>query len=137
MKVKLLLLINVTTTWAEVIFTVFGESTHMDKTCFLDDQSFIVQLLFFWLQRAEKIIQSHNASVPLFLYMAFQNVHEPLQAPKKYTDKYSFIKDRARRTYAGMVDSMDEAIGNITETMKEAGYGSFRNRKKESLKATT
>ncbi|XP_015747345.1 PREDICTED: arylsulfatase B-like, partial [Acropora digitifera] len=76
---------------------------------------------FKYVERAEKIIQSHNASVPLFLYMAFQNVHAPLQAPKKYTDKYSFIKDRARRTYAGMVDSMDEAIGNITEAMKEAG----------------
>ena len=61
--------------------------------------------------------------------MAFQNVHAPLQAPKKYTDKYSFIKDRARRTYAGMVDSMDEAIGNITAAMKEAGYGNLRNEK--------
>ena len=87
------------------------------------------------MQRAEKIIQSHNASVPLFLYMAFQNVHAPLQAPKKYTDKYSFIKDRARRTYAGMVDSMDEAIGNITEAMKEAGYGNLRN-EKVSMKGT-
>lgn len=99
----------------------------------------MINLLFFnfvfWLQRAEKIIQSHNASVPLFLYMAFQNVHEPLQAPKKYTDKYSFIEDRARRTYAGMVDSMDEAIGNITEAMKEAGYGNLRNAK-GSMKGT-
>ncbi|XP_068703524.1 arylsulfatase B-like [Montipora capricornis] len=76
---------------------------------------------FKYAERAQKIIQSHNASVPLFLYMAFQNVHEPLQAPKQYTDKYSFIKDQARRTYAGMVDSMDEAIGNITEALKDAG----------------
>ena len=54
--------------------------------------------------------------------MAFQNVHGPDQAPQKYTDKYSFIKDKTRRTYAGMVDIMDEAVGNITEAMKDAGY---------------
>ena len=56
--------------------------------------------------------------------MAFQNVHAPVQAPQKYTDKYSFIEDETRRTYAGMVDIMDEAVGNITEAMKDAGYGS-------------
>ena len=55
--------------------------------------------------------------------MAFQTVHAPVQAPKKYTDKYSFIEDETRRTYAGMVDIMDEAVGNITEAMKDAGYG--------------
>ena len=54
--------------------------------------------------------------------MAFQNVHSPVEAPKEYTDKYAFINDTIRRTYAGMVDIMDEAVGNITEAFKEAGY---------------
>ena len=81
--------------------------------------SYILILNF---QRARDIIKAHNASKPLFLYMAFQNVHGPDQAPQKYTDKYSFIEDKTRRTYAGMVDIMDEAVGNITEAMKDAGY---------------
>jgi len=57
--------------------------------------------------------------------MAFQNVHVPLQAPQQYIDKYSFIEDENRRTYAGMVDIMDEAIGNITVAMKDAGYCTY------------
>ena len=73
-------------------------------------------------QRAKKVIESHNSSTPLFLYMAFQNVHIPLQVPKRYSDKYSFIDDEDRRTYAGMVDILDEAVGNITQAMKDAGY---------------
>ena len=67
-------------------------------------------------------MKSHNTSSPLFLYMAFQNVHGPVQAPKKHVDKYTFIDDMLRRTYAGMVDIMDEAVGNITDAFKEAGY---------------
>ena len=54
--------------------------------------------------------------------MAFQNVHSPVQAPQQYIDKYSFIEDETRRTYAGMVDILDEAVGNITDAMKDAGY---------------
>ena len=68
------------------------------------------------------MIKAHNSSTPLFLYMAFQNVYAPLQAPKRYSDKYSFIKDEKRRMFAGMVDIMDEAIGNISQAMKDAGY---------------
>ncbi|XP_073242241.1 arylsulfatase B-like [Porites lutea] len=76
---------------------------------------------FAFAERAKKVIESHNSSAPLFLYMAFQNVHIPLQVPKRYSDKYSFIDDEDRRTYAGMVDILDEAVGNITQAMKDAG----------------
>ena len=71
----------------------------------------------------EKIVKSHDPAQPLFLYMAFQNVHSPVQAPKQYIEKYkSTIKDDLRRGYAGMVDVMDEAVGNITKAFTAAGY---------------
>lgn len=72
-------------------------------------------------KHAQQIAKSHNKSNPLFLYMAFQNVHSPVQAPKENVEKYAFIEDTLRRTYAGMVDIMDEAVGNITDAFKEAG----------------
>ena len=80
-------------------------------------------LLFVPFQRAEEIIRAHKPSQSLFLYLAFQNVHLPVQVPKQYPDKYvGIIKDETRRNHAGMVDIMDEALGNVTEAMKEAGY---------------
>ena len=54
--------------------------------------------------------------------MAFQNVHNPIQAPDEYVDKYDFIKQKMRRVHAGMADILDEAVGNITQMFKEKGY---------------
>jgi len=55
------------------------------------------------------------------LYLPFQNVHKPLQAPQKYINKYQFINNMARRLHAAMADIVDEAIGNVTQAMKQAG----------------
>ena len=72
-------------------------------------------------QQALKVIKEHNSSRPLFLYLPFQNVHFPVQAPQKYVDKYSFIENKMRRTYAAMLDIVDEAIGNVTRSLEKAG----------------
>ncbi|KAF3701777.1 Arylsulfatase B [Channa argus] len=69
-------------------------------------------------QRAVGIIEKHNSNKPLFLYVALQAVHAPLEAPERYVAPYSFIKDLNRRRYAGMVSAMDEAVGNITRTLQ-------------------
>ena len=72
-------------------------------------------------QRVERILQTHDSSQPLFMYMAFQNVHAPIQAPEKYIEKYEFIKDKTRRVHAAMADILDEAVGNITDAFEKAG----------------
>ena len=55
---------------------------------------------------AVDIIMKQNTSSPLFLYLAHQAVHsanpiEPLQAPAETVQKFSYIKDPKRRTFAG------------------------------------
>ena len=79
--------------------------------------------LFIWFdtQQAQKVIENHDPSKPLFLYLPFQNVHFPVQAPQRYIDKYSFINNKIRRTYAAMLDIVDEAIGNVTNSLQKAG----------------
>ena len=82
---------------------------------------FMTWVSFSTKQQARRVILSHDASKPLFLYLPFQSVHGPLSVDLKYEQKYRGIRNKVRRTYAGMVDILDEAIGNVTEAMKEAG----------------
>ncbi|XP_005093145.1 arylsulfatase B [Aplysia californica] len=69
----------------------------------------------------ELIEKASSSKQPLFLYLAYQAVHSPMEAPDKYIKPYSFIKNKYRRIYAGMVSAMDEGIGNITAALKQNG----------------
>ncbi|XP_077399226.1 arylsulfatase B isoform X1 [Vanacampus margaritifer] len=72
-------------------------------------------------QRAVRIVAKHDPKKPLFLYVALQAVHAPLQVPERYVAPYAFIRDPHRRAYAGMVAAMDEAVGNISLALRQAG----------------
>ncbi|XP_072174489.1 arylsulfatase B-like [Diadema setosum] len=76
---------------------------------------------FVFTERAQKVIQQHNASQPLFLYLPLQSVHGPLQVPEKYMKPYAHFNNTLRATYAGMVATMDEAVGKVVDTLKETG----------------
>jgi len=56
---------------------------------------------------------------PFFLYLAFNAVHTPMQATEKYTDRFASIADRNRRIHAGMMASMDDAIGGVLSTLEK------------------
>ncbi len=58
---------------------------------------------------------------PFFLYLAFNAVHTPLQAPEKYTSRFSSIPPGNRRTFAGMLSAMDDAVGRVLATLRRLG----------------
>lgn len=62
-----------------------------------------------------------NKSRPFFIYLAYNAVHTPLQAKESDLKKFSYIKNKDRRTYAAMMASMDEGIGKIIATLKNNG----------------
>ncbi|XP_076450565.1 arylsulfatase I-like [Babylonia areolata] len=71
--------------------------------------------------RAEEIIRSHDQRKPLFLYLPFQSVHNPLEVPKRFEDLYANIQTKSRRLYCGMVSALDEAFGNVSRALEETG----------------
>ncbi|XP_059201254.1 arylsulfatase I-like [Centropristis striata] len=77
-------------------------------------------------QRARKILESHNPTDrPLFLLLSLQAVHTPLQTPKSYIYPYRDMANVARRKFAAMVSTVDEAVRNVTYALRKYGY--YRN----------
>src|SRR5262249_45002886 len=57
---------------------------------------------------------------PFFLYLAFNAVHNPLQATEKYLSRFSSIPEQRRRTFAAMLSAMDDAVGRVLGKIREA-----------------
>jgi arylsulfatase A-like enzyme len=58
----------------------------------------------------------------LFMYLAYQAIHSPDEAPQSYIDRFnSTIPNEHRRIVAGMISALDEGIGNVTIALRAAG----------------
>ena len=57
----------------------------------------------------------------VFLYFAFNAVHSPLEATDQYEARFPHITDGKRKTYAGMLAAMDDAIGRVMAKVRELG----------------
>ena len=56
---------------------------------------------------------------PFFVYLAFADTHEPLEAPQRFQDLYPpTMQCKSRMMLGAMVSAMDEAMGNITAALK-------------------
>ena len=107
----------------------------------IDDEGYETELL---AREASRYIRDRDPDRPFFLYMPFLAPHTPLEAPEALIEKYRDIetdlpparsdytdqtrrisglmmRDSARPTYAAVVDAMDQAIGNVLDTLDEEG----------------
>ncbi|SHE65377.1 Arylsulfatase A [Mariniphaga anaerophila] len=64
-----------------------------------------------------------NQEKPFFMNLWFYNVHTPLQATAEKVEKYKSLLTSENRqdnpVYAAMVEHMDDAVGKITEKLKD------------------
>jgi arylsulfatase A-like enzyme len=86
-----------------------------DQPC--NDEGYSTHLL---AKEACRRIREKQAGKPLFLYLPFNAVHGPHQVPDSYLKPYDNLTG-VRRTYAGMVSAMDEAVGQVVAALEEKG----------------
>ena len=99
---------------------------------------------FLLADEVSRYIRERDRTRPFFVYMPFIAPHTPLDAPQELQDKYKNINidlaparakqtddtrriskligmDSARPMYAAVVDAMDQAIGQVLDTLDEEG----------------
>ena len=84
-----------------------------DKPC--GDEGYSTHLI---AKEAGRLIRERDPAKPLFLYLPFNAVHGPLQVPESYLAPYGNLTGN-RKTYAGMLAAMDEAIGQVVAALEE------------------
>lgn len=62
-----------------------------------------------------------NKDKPFFLYLPFNAQHAPLEAPKKYLDRFPNITDEKRKLFAAMMSAKDDAVGQVLAKVRELG----------------
>ena len=73
-------------------------------------------------QRRLRGVGASGGNDRLFLYLSWQAIHAPDQVPPEYEERFSkTISDKHRRTVAGMIACMDDAIGNVTAALDAEG----------------
>ena len=71
-------------------------------------------------REACQTIEKNDQKKPLFLYVPFNGVHSPFQAPEQYTKAYPSLTGN-RQKLAGMLAAVDEAVGQIVASLKKSG----------------
>lgn len=69
---------------------------------------------------ATTFIQRHEDE-PFFLYLAYRAPHVPLDAPKKYLDRFPGKMPERRRQALAMISAMDDGVGEIVASLKQRG----------------
>lgn len=70
-------------------------------------------------REAAAFIERHQQH-PFLLYLAFNAVHTPMEADKDRLARFESIDAKPRRTYAGMLSAMDDAVGRVLKTLRDS-----------------
>lgn len=78
-------------------------------------------LTFSLASKAVDFIDKHKDS-SFFLTLTFNAPHDPFQVPKEYFDRVNdSVTDTLHRVYFGMIEALDDAVGNVMKKLKKEG----------------
>lgn len=62
-----------------------------------------------------------NKKQPFFLYLAYNAPHSPMEAKEEDMAQFPNIRNKKRKTYAGMVYAVDRGVKKIVDSLKRTG----------------
>ena len=76
-----------------------------------------------FVAEACRVIAAHDAAAaPLYLYLAFQNVHDPYEVPASFVDRVDpLTTDPSRRNFSAMLTALDDGVASVVDALKQAG----------------
>ena len=70
----------------------------------------------------KKWISEHrNSDQPFFVTVWFHEPHGPVNSDPKFVEKYGKLKDPSLQQYLANITQIDEAVGSIVKSLKDAG----------------
>jgi len=69
-------------------------------------------------REAVAFIDRHKGE-PFFLYVPYNAVHQPQEAPQKYQDRFADVKDKKRKLMLAMLSAEDDGVGEILGKLKK------------------
>ncbi len=81
----------------------------------IDEQEYLTDAI----TRECKDFIKANIDTSFFLIASYNAPHTPLQAPLEYVEKFRHVKDPVKRIYYAMIQSLDDAIGDLHAYLKE------------------
>jgi arylsulfatase A-like enzyme len=58
---------------------------------------------------------------PFFLYLSFNAVHSPMEAPPSYRERFAAVTDLKRRTFCAMLAALDDSVGQVLDALEKNG----------------
>jgi arylsulfatase A-like enzyme len=84
----------------------------------VEDSSFYTTDAF--AERAVDWLEKHK-SEPWFLYLPFNAIHSPREAPEKYRQRFANVANQSDRTLFAMTAAMDDAVGAVLSKVRALG----------------